>query len=73
MEDYPEPLAASCLHWWAGSLRPVTAVRKEAEVFCESSLRKGQAFAYVGSIQNLKDLYSHPLFLNSLSNLLFLV
>jgi hypothetical protein len=31
-------------------------VRKEQELFCGSLLRKGEVFAYVGSIQNLKDL-----------------
>ena len=30
--------------------------RKDAGLCCGSRLRKGEVFAYVGSIQNLKDL-----------------
>jgi hypothetical protein len=33
--------------------------RKEAGLFCGSLLRKDEVFAYVGSIQNLKDLKDH--------------
>ena len=33
-----------------------TALRKDAGLCCGSRLRKGEVFAYVGSIQNLKDL-----------------
>ena len=31
-------------------------IRKDAGLYCGSRLRKGEVFAYVGSIQNLKDL-----------------
>ena len=40
----------------AGSSRSFTALRKDARLCCGSRLRKGQVFAYVGSIQSLKDL-----------------
>jgi len=36
-------------------LRSFAALRKEAGLFCGSSLRKGAVFAYVGLFQNLKD------------------
>ena len=39
-------LAASHVHWRAGSLRSFTATRKEAGLFCEPLLRKGEMFAY---------------------------
>ena len=51
-----KPLAASRLHWKAGSLRSFTAIRKEAGGFCGTFLRKGEVFACVGLSQNLKDL-----------------
>jgi hypothetical protein len=54
-----EPLAANRLQWRAGSERSFTAIRKVAELFCRSFLRKGKVFAYVGRIQtpkNPKDL-----------------
>jgi len=47
-------LAASLMHWRAGSLRSFTAIRKEAKLFCESFIRQGEVFAYVRRIQNLK-------------------
>jgi hypothetical protein len=37
-------------------VRSFAALRKEAGVFCGSFLRKGEAFAYVGLIQDLTDL-----------------
>jgi hypothetical protein len=40
----------------AGSLRSFTAIRKEAGLFCGYFLRKGEVFAYVGSIKNLKNV-----------------
>ena len=43
-------------HCTAGSWRSFTALRKDAGLCCGSRLRKGEVFAYVGSIQNLKDL-----------------
>ena len=51
-----QTLAASRLHWRAGSSRSFTAIRKNAGLFCGSSLRKGEVFAFVENIQNLKDL-----------------
>jgi len=48
-------LAASLLHCKAGSSRSFAAIRKEAGLFCGSFLRNGEAFAYVGRIQHLKD------------------
>jgi len=36
-------------------LRSFAAIRKDAGLFCGSFLRKGEVFAYVGRIQNLKD------------------
>jgi hypothetical protein len=41
----------------------VSALRKEAGLFCGSLLRKGEVFAYAGSIQNLKDLKERDAFL----------
>ena len=35
-------------------------IRKEAGLFCGSFLRKGEVLAYVGSIQNLKELKGTP-------------
>ena len=49
-------LAASLLHWRAGSLRSFTALRKEAGLFSGSFLRKGVSLSQVGSLLNLKDL-----------------
>jgi len=49
-------LAASLLHWRAGSLRSFTAIRTEAALYCGSFLRKGEVFANVGRNQNLEDL-----------------
>ena len=51
-----KPLAASLLHWRAGFARSFAAIRKEAGLFCESSLWKGEVLAYVGLHQNLKNL-----------------
>ena len=34
----------------------LTAIRKDAVLCCGSRLRSGEVFAYVGSIQNPKDL-----------------
>ena len=56
-----ETLAASHLHWRAGSLRSFTAIRKEAGPFCGIFLRKGEVFAFCGLSQNLKDLKTGPL------------
>jgi hypothetical protein len=39
----------------AGSSRSFTAIRKDAGLYCGSRLRSGEVFAYVDSIQNLKD------------------
>ena len=44
------------LHCTAGSSRSFTAIRKDAGLYCGSRLRKGEVFAYVGRIHNLKDL-----------------
>ena len=33
-----------------------TAIRKDAGLYCEPRLGKGEVFAYVGRNQNLKDL-----------------
>jgi len=49
-------LTASHLHCTAGSSRSFTAIRKDAGLYCGSRLRKGEVFAYVGRIHNLKDL-----------------
>ena len=38
------------LHCTAGSSRSFTAIRKDAGLCCGSRLRKGEVFAYVGSI-----------------------
>ena len=46
-----QTLAASHLHWRSGSSRSFTWIRKKAVIFCGSFLRKGEVFAYVGSIQ----------------------
>ena len=35
------------------------AIRKGAGLYCGPRLRKGEVFAHVGSIKNLKDLKSH--------------
>ena len=51
---------ASHLHCTAGSSRSFTAIRKDEGLCCGSRLRKGEVFAYVGSIQNLKDLKGTP-------------
>ena len=51
-------LAASHLYFRAGSLRSLTAIRKEAGLFCRSFLLKGEVFADVGLCQNLKHLQS---------------
>ena len=51
-----QTLAATHLHWRAGSLRSFISTRKEAGLFCGSFLWKGVVFAYVGSNQTLKDL-----------------
>ena len=43
----------------------VTAIRKDAGLYCGPRLRKGEVFAYVGLSQNLKDLNwvkPHPKF-----------
>ena len=40
----------------AASSKSFTAIRKDAGLYCGSRLRSGEVFAYVGSIQNLKDL-----------------
>ena len=37
-------------------MRSFAAIRKEAGLSCGSFLRKGEVFAYVGRIQNLKDV-----------------
>jgi len=37
-------------------VRSFAALRQEAGLFCGSFLRKGEVFAYVGLIQNPKDL-----------------
>ena len=37
-----------------------TALRKDAGLCCGSHLRKGEVFAYVGRIHNLKDLKGRP-------------
>ena len=50
------PLAASRLHWRAGSVRSFAAIREAAGIFCGSFLQKGEVLADVGRIQNLKDL-----------------
>ena len=50
------PLAVSPLHWRAGSVRSFAVIRKEAGPFCGSFQREGEVFAYVRSIQTLKDL-----------------
>ena len=52
----PKGLTASHLHCPAGSSRSFTAIRKDAGLYCGPRLRKGEVFAYVRSIQNLKDL-----------------
>ena len=57
-----QSLAASPLHWRAGSSRSSAAIRKHAGLSCGSFLRKGEVLAYVGSIQNLKDLQDLPQF-----------
>ena len=45
-------------------MRSFAAFRKKAGLFCESFLRKDEVFAYVGLIQNLKNLkgcvYRYP-------------
>ena len=38
------------------SSKSFTTIRKDAGLYCGSRLRSGEVFAYVGSIQNLKDL-----------------
>jgi len=47
---------SSYLHCTAGSSRSFAATRKDAGLYCGSRLRSGEVFAYVESIQNLKDL-----------------
>jgi len=37
-------------------LKEFTAIQKDAGLYCGSRLRSGEVFAYVGSIQNLKEL-----------------
>ena len=54
-------MAARCLECWAGSLRSFSEIRKEAGPFCGSFLPKGELFAYVGRIQNLKDLHNEQM------------
>jgi len=49
-------LAASHLHWRAGSKRSFTATQKKAGLFCGSFLRKGEVFVHAGRNQNLNDL-----------------
>ena len=51
-----QTLTANHLHCTAGSSKSFTAIRKDAGLYCGPRLRKGEVFAYVGSIQNLKDL-----------------
>ena len=51
----PTQEKASHPHWGAGSLKSFDAIQKEAKFSCGSFLRKGEAFAYVGSIQNFED------------------
>ena len=41
-----QQLAASLLHWRAGSLRSFIAIRKDAGLCCGSFLRKGEVFAF---------------------------
>ena len=48
-------LAANHLHWRARPLRSCTAIQLEAGLFCGTYLRKGEVFAYAGSIQTLKE------------------
>ena len=48
---------ARCLSDGSGyPSKALRAIRKGAGLFCGSLLRKGEVFAYVGLIQNLKDL-----------------
>ena len=46
--------------WWEfkepKGPRGLSAIRKDAGLCCGSRLRSGEVFAFVGSIQNLKDL-----------------
>ena len=49
-------VTASHLHCTAGSSKSFTAIRKDAGLCCRSRLRSAEVCAYVGSIQNLKDL-----------------
>ena len=37
-------------------MKSFDAIQKEAKLSCGSFPRKGEAFAYVGSIQNVEDL-----------------
>ena len=50
---HPRPVAAR-------HMRSFTAIRQDAGLCCGSRLRKGGVFAYVESIQNLKDLKQVP-------------
>ena len=62
-----QTLTASHLHCTAGSLRSFTAIRKDAGLCCESRLRSGEVFAYVGLIHNLKDLKDQNAWSNTMS------
>jgi hypothetical protein len=63
------------LHFWrAGPLRSFAALRKDAGLSCGSLLQKGEVFAYVGLIQNLKDLScvtATPVFIKSIHGQVF--
>ena len=63
-----ETLTASHLHCRAGSSRSFAAIRKDAGLCCGSRLRNGEVFAYVGSIQNLKDLKASRRFQRALTD-----
>ena len=54
LSQFP-PYSATALYT-AGSSRSFTAIRTDAGLCCGSHLRKGEVFAYLGSIHNLNDL-----------------
>ena len=53
---------ASLLHWRARTLRSLAAIEKKAGLFCRFFLKKGEALAYFGLHQELKDLNADPVY-----------
>ena len=53
------PLKCQLRSLWFNENEIGNATRKEAGLFCGSFLLKGEVFAYVASVQNLKDLQGY--------------